>query len=308
MARGLSLDIGSWSGLTWRQLCGCWRCKIRYGGNPDVARAAALMELMGLEVGSREPGAGSQDAVTGEPLYRLRDGDGGLWTVTPRELSQAAKAALPWFDWPYGDRGDEAVKDEGGKVIKEARDGVRGYVNPGWRDAMMLQEETVDVARRPLPAALWRKRFALPQVACNNLTWQQYRSLQAITPQLFQEGLTEEQAIDLQAQFLAHSLVPRSLALLDTGGNSIRLRPHWEYTYDAAVYPLLFSDDGKKGRMQDALQGEVDTINAVMHHAGYTSQQEVYDSNLPFILGILNAMAKEAQQIEAMNARIKSKR
>ena len=355
MARGLSLDIGSWSGLTWRQLCGCWRCKIRYGGNPDVARAAALMELMGLEVGSREPGAGSQDAVTGEPLYRLRDGDGGLWTVTPRELSQAAKAALPWFDWPYGDRGDEAVKDEGGTVIKEARDGVRGYVNPGWRDAMMLQEETVDVARRPLPAALWRKRFALPQVACNNLTWQQYRSLQAITPQLFQEGLTEEQAIDLQAQFLAHSLVPRSLALLDTGGNSIRLRPHWEYTYDAAraeglvrfwrkalstrsnrsnqsippaavlyhvclqcyqtaltyyaaVYPLLFSDDGKKGRMQDALQGEVDTINAVMHHAGYTSQQEVYDSNLPFILGILNAMAKEAQQIEAMNARIKSKR
>ena len=51
----------------------------------------------------------------------------------------------------------------------------------------------------------------------------------------------------------------------------------------------------------------VETINAVMMEAHYTSQQEVYDSNLPFILGILNTMTKEAQQIEAMNARIKSK-
>lgn len=352
----------SWSGLTWSQLCGCWRCKMRYGGNPDVARAAALLELLGLEVRSQESGVRSQE--TGEAAYLLEDGDGGLWTVTPRELSQMAKAALPWFDWPYGDRGDEAVKDESGKVIREARDGVRGYVNPNWRgDAMMLPEDTVTVQSSKFKVQSYR-RFALPQVACNNLTWQQYRSLQAISPQLFQEGLTEDEAIDLQAQFLAHSLVPRSLALLDTGGNSIRLRPHWEYTYDAAraegmvpwfrkrlkaehkrwktgsarsqssiihyqlsilyhvclqcyqtaltyyaaVYPLLFNDDGKKSKMQDALQGEVGTINTVMKYAGYAEQQQVYDSNLPFILDILNTMTKEAKQIEAMNAKIKSKR
>jgi len=323
----------SWSGLSWRQLCCCWQAKMRYGGNADVARAAALLALLGLEVRDLEPGSGSRE--TGEAVYTLADAGGGLWTVTPRELSQAAKAALPWFDFPYGDPGDEAVRDEKGKVVKEARDPVRGYVNPHWKgDAMMLPEETVRVGRR---------RFALPQVACNNLTWQQYRSLQAISPQLFQEGLTEEQALDLQAQFLSHSLVPRSLALLDTSGSSVRLRPHWAYTYDAAradglagfwkrqlrrdaavlyhiclqcyqtaltyyaaVYPLLFSDEGKKDTMRDALQGEVGTINAVMKYAGYAEQQQVYDSNLPFILDILNTMAKDAKQIEALNAKIRN--
>ena len=343
----------SWSGLSWRQLCDCWRCKMRYGGNADVARAAALLVLLGCSVCRRAETAYTAD---GEAVYLLKDRDGRLWTVTPRKLSQTAKAALPWFDWPYGDRGEEAVKDEGGKVVREARDPVRGYVNPNWTgDAMMLPEGTVKAGRR---------RFSLPQVACNNLTWQQYRSLQAITPQLFQEGLTEDQALDLQAQFLAHSLVPRSPALLDTAGGSIRLRPHWEYRYDAAraeglvrfwrrrlkiengklntisrrsqnlqssifnvqclyhiclqcyqtaltyyaaAYPLLFSDNGKKDTMRDALQGEVGTINTVMKYAGYAEQQQVYDSNLPFVLDILNTMAKEAKQIEAMNARIRKK-
>jgi len=328
----------SWSGLSWRQLCDCWRAKMRYGGNADVARTAALLVLLGLEVRGKEPSAGSHDAVTGEAVYTLRDGDGQPWKVTPRELSQLAKAVLPWFDFPYGDPGMEAVKDEKtGKVVKEAVDPVRGYVSQ-MRDALILPEETVSIRG---------SRFALPQVACNNLTWQQYRSLQAISPQLFHEGLAEDQVADLQAQFLAHCLVPRSLALLDTSGGSIRIRPHWEYRYDttraeglagfwrkalrkqggtaavlfhislqayqtalvyyAAAYPLLFSDDSKGNRMQDALQGEVGTINTVMKYAGYAEQQQVYDSNLPFVLDILNTMAKEAKQIEAMNARIKKK-
>lgn len=327
----------SWSELTWRQLCDCWRAKMHYGGNADVARVAALLSLLGLEVVRRGTATYSTD---GEAVYTLRDGTGCLYAVTPRELSQMSKAAMPWFDYPYGDPGKEAVKDDNGKVIEEAVDPVLGYVNPNFRDALMLPEETVKVGR---------KRFALPQVACNNLTWQQYRSLQAITPQLFQEGISDEDALDLQAQFLAHSLVPRSLALLDTSGGSIRIRPHWEYRYDtamadglvkfwrkrltdrrqaadtqclfhvclqmyqtaltyyAAVYPLLFSDDGKKDTMRDALQGEVGTVNTVMKYAGYAEQQQVYDSNLPFILDILNTMTKEAKQIEAMNAKIKKK-
>ena len=183
-------------------------------------------------------------------------------------------------------------------------------------------------------------------MACNNLTWQQYRSLQAITPQLFQEGTGDEEAMELQAQFLAHCLVPRSLALLDTNGGSIRLRPHYTYQYDATraekyvgfwkkrlishlssfillfhicfqvyqtaltyyaqAYPLLFSDE-KKDTMNDALQGEVGTINTIMKYAGYAEQQQVYDSNLPFVLDILNKMATEAKEIEKMNARNKRK-
>jgi len=200
------------------------------------------------------------------------------------------------------------------------------------RDALILPRDTMKVGRRV---------FALPQVACNNLTWQQYRSLQAIAPQLFSEGLSEQQVLDLQAQFLAHSLVPRSLALLDTTNGSIRFRPHYEFcyntsqaeglvgfwrkhaegtlfhicfqcyqtalTYYAATYPLLFSGDEKKDAMRDALSGEVGTINTIMKYAGYAEQQQVYDSNLPFVLDILNTMTKEAKEIERMNYKIKKK-
>lgn len=324
----------SWSGLSWRQLCDCWRCKMRYGGNADVARAAALLALLGLEA-VRFPG--NENTLTGEKTYTLRDGDGGLWTVTARELSQTAKAAMPWFDWPYGDPGKEAVKDDNGKVVEEAVDPVRGYVNPDWRDAMALPEQEMEV-----DGVL----FALPSVACNNLTWQQYRALQALAPQLFREGNSDGEAMELQAEFLAQMLVPAR----DNGNTADRFAPKHDFTYNtdraeqtvvfwkkrltvavpggsaavifhicfqcyqtaltyyAAVYPLLFNDDGKNSKMQDALQGEVGTINTVMKYAGYAEQQQVYDSNLPFILDILNTMTKEAKQIEAMNAKIKSKK
>ena len=282
--------------------------------------------------------------------------------ITPRELAHMAKQALPWFDYPYGDPGKEAVKDEKGNVIEEAVAPVRGYVS-NMRDALILQEEEVIVSgfrfqvpgeggsrwRSYLKLETWKlkpaKHFALPQLACNNLTWQQYRSLQAIAPHLFKEGNTEDETLDLWAQFLAHCLVPRSLALLDTSGGSIRFRPHWEYTYDsvraeglvawwrrrmgqpqvpilfhicfqayqtaltyyAQAYPLLFNGSDKGDQMKDALQGEVGTINTIMKYAGYSEQQQVYDSNLPFVLDILNTMAKEAKEIEKMNAKIKRK-
>lgn len=319
----------SWSELSWQQLNDCWQVKQRYGGNGDVARAAALLSLLGLEPLRME--RETFHPMSGEKVFTLRDTDGLLWTVTPRELSQLARQALPWFDYPYGDPGKPAVKDEKGKTIEEAVSPVRGYVSK-MRDALILQEDTVKVKRV----------FALPQMACNNLTWQQYRSLQAVSPQLFQEGVSEDDALDLQAQFLAHCLVPRSLAILDTTGGSIRIRPHYEFRYNteqaeglikfwkkhangtlfhicfqcyqtalsyyASAYPLLFSDDGKKDKMKDALQGEVATINTIMKYAGYAEQQQVYDSNLPFVLDILNTMTKEAEEIEKMNAKIKSKR
>ena len=330
----------SWSGLTWQQLTDCWQVKMRYGGNADVARVSAMIALLGLEdVRNLE-----RENNTGEMLYGLRGKDGSLWTVTAREAAQVAKHALPWFDYPYGDPGEPAVKDEKGKVVKEARQPVRGYVGP-MRDALMLPVETLKVGRR---------MFALPQVACNNLTWQQYRSLQATAPQLFAEGVPEETILGLQAQFLAHCLVPRSIALLDTTGGSIRFRPHFEYRYNAEqaeglvkwwkkrlagnnrkirrsqlkaqslfhicfqtyqtallyysfAYPLLFNGDSKDDQMRDALQGEVGTINTIMKYAGYAEQQQVYDSNLPFVLDILNTMTKEAKEIEKMNAKIKKK-
>lgn len=318
----------SWSGLTWEQLLLCWDAKMRYGGSPGASRAYALLSLLGLKVEGRMP---EPDARTGEAVYLLSDGR----TATPRQLSWLAKELMPWFDYPYGDPGEPAVKDEKGKVVKEARDPVRGYVSP-MRDAMVLPAATVKMGRRV---------FSLPGVCCNNLTWQQYRSLQATVGRLFTAGIPEDQAVGLQAQFLAHITVPRSLALVDTTGGSIRLRLHWEYRYDteraeqlegwwrrqledrhcqclyhvclqtyqtaltyySAVYPLLFSGGGKSDPLSDALTGEVGTINTVMKYAGYSEQQQVYDSNLPFVFDILNTMTKEAKEIERMNARIRKK-
>lgn len=320
---------GSWSELSWQQLYACWQVKQRYGGNADVARAAAMLQLLGMKVERRKTPI--YDLATGEPLYTVCDKDGGCWRVTPRELSQMAKSALPWFDYPYGDPGEPAVKGDKGKTVKEPRDPVRGYVSK-MSDALILNQETMKVGR---------KVFALPQVACNNLTWQQYRSLQAIAPQLFSEGVSDSQAADLQAEFLAHTLVPRSLALLDTTNGSIRFRPHYEFvysstqaeglvkfwrkhtdgtlfhicfqtyqtalTYYASTYPLLFGGDEKKNVMRDALAGEVDTINTIMKYQGYSKPEDVYAENLPLILSTLNTMTKEAKEIERQNAKIKKK-
>ena len=346
----------SWSELSWPQLCGCWRAKMKYGGNADVARSAALLAVCGLTVVGREP----TDTRTGETIYRLKDRDGQTWTATARELAHLARQTMPWFDWPYGDQGDKEERDEQGKVIRERREGHPGYVHPNqqdWRDAMVLQEETVEVAG---------VTFALPQGACSNITWHQYRSLQAIAPQLWQDGLTDDEARSLHAQFLAYILVPAP-PTADTG-DRFHTRPSFRYDAERAeasvqfweerlrveslefrvessdrngsatahhpsaishqpsllfhicfqvwqtavanfypsVFPLLFGG-GKSDPLHTALTGETDTINAVMKYQGYSSPEQVYNTELPIILGTLNTMSKEAKEIEKMNAKIKRK-
>lgn len=326
----------TWSSLTWQQLCRVWTAKVCYGGNPDAARCAALLSLCGLAV---KCGAGT-DAATGEDVYILRGTDRRLCTVTPRQLAYLARTALPWFDYPYGDPGIREEKDETGRVVREGREGVRGLVNPdtgNWHDAMELTEETVCVGGHT---------FALPQVALNNLTWHQYRALQAIAPQLFAEGVTGDVAIGLQAQFLAYCLVaeqPEKEKPDDAFHPSHVFRyqaeraeasvPFWKkqisasledgivlfhvcfqvyqtamQNYYPAVYPLLFDAGGKSESLHTALSGEVGTINAIMKYAGYSDQQQVYDTNLPIVFDILNAMTKEAKQVEEMNRKIRTRK
>ena len=320
----------SWSELSWQQITDVWRCKMRYGGNPDVAIVAAMLALYGLQVEGRP----TVSDRTGEGIYRLRGSDGRVWTATARELSHYAHRLLPWFPFPYGDQGEPEQRDEQGRVIRERREGHRGYVNPAvgdWRDAMALPVETVTVDGII---------FALPQVACSNLTWHQYRSLQAVSTQLFREGVGEGEALDLQAQFLAYSMVPGR-----EGQQAGRFQPEWEFKYVAeraeqtipfwrrqleqgsplfcivfqvwqtavvnyypAVFPLLFGGSGTPSDpLHTALTGEVGTINAVMKYQGYSSPQEIYDTNLPIILGVLSNMTKEAKEIEKMNSKIKRK-
>ena len=357
----------TWSELSWRQLCGCWQAKMRYGGNADVARAAGLLAVCGLTVEGREPA----DSRTGESIYRLKGQDGQAWTATARELAHLARQTMPWFDWPYGDQGDKEERDEQGKVVRERREGHSGYVHPNqqdWRDAMVLQEETVEVAG---------VTFALPQGACSNITWHQYRSLQAIAPQLWQDGLTDDEARSLHAQFLAYILVPAP-PTADTG-DRFHTRPSFRYDAERAeasvqfweerlrvessgrngsaeancfqrlssrlghpseldgsrcsdnsslftlhsslilfhicfqvwqtavvnfypsVFPLLFGG-GKSDPLHTALTGETDTINAVMKYQGYSSPEQVYNTELPIILGTLNTMSKEAKEIEKIKS------
>lgn len=326
-----SLLPSSWSSLTWQQLSDMWTVKLRYSEVPDAALCKALLNLLGLTV----TGHGEEDGMSGETTYLFRDGGGQMWAATPREIAYYAKEALVWFEYPYGDCGQSEKKDENGNVIQKRRDPHIGFVG-NLRDALSLPVETV---------AIRGKVFALPQVACNNLTWQQYRALQAIAPQLWHDGIGDVEIVDLQAQFMANILVPRSVALLDKSGDTVRLRPHFTFKYNvdqadklitywkrklqrgsikivvlfhichqawqtallyySRAYPLLFAETGKDDTMKDALQGEVGTINTIMKYAGYAEQQQVYDSNLPFVLDILNTMTKEAKDIEDMNAKYK---
>lgn len=319
----------SWSELSWQQLCDVWNVKMRYGGNSGVAGAAALLTLT---LGGRYSVLDSKpDGETGESVYTLQGEDGQLWSITPRELAHMAKA-MKWLDYPYGDPGEKEERDDSGKVIKEKREGHQGYVNPvgEWRDALALPVTTAEVGGII---------FSLPQVALVNLTWQQYRSLQGLSPQLFSEGLAESEAADLQAQFLAHAMVPAR----QVAPTADRFEPKYDFTYNAdraeqtvgfwreqvtggsplfhicfqvyqtamgyysVIYYDLFGGSGKQDPLHTALSGEVGTLNAVMKYAGYGSPQEVYDANLPIIFDILNTMAKEAKEVEKMNARIRRK-
>ena len=316
----------SWSALTWQQLQDCWQVKQRYGGNPDVARAAALLTLLKLRPTTPprpSQGAGEYDARTGEPVYYLADGEGNVFVTTPRQLAWMAKEALPWFDYPYGDPGKEAVKDEKGNVIEEAVAPVRGYVS-NMRDALILPSDYIAVSgfkihvpskggsrwRSYLKLETWNlkpaKHFALPQMACNNLTWLQYRSLQAIAPQLFKEGNTEDETLDLWAQFLAHCLVPRSLALLDTSGGSIRFRPHWEYTYDSVRAEGLVAWWRKKLAASSSRQDTAATLFHICFQA-YQTALSYYAQVFPLLFNggcksdpLQDALKGETQTLNAV--------
>lgn len=310
----------SWSALTWQQLCDVWTAKMRYGGNGDVAQAAALLVLA---LGEKFSVWGFRyDKERGESLYTVEGADGRQWTLSPRELAHMARHALPWLPYPYGDPGKEAVKDERGRVVEEAVEPHRGYVSP-MRDAMILPKEQIDIEGIT---------FALPQML-NTLTWEQYRSMQAIVPMLFREGIQDEEALTLQAQFVSYCLVPEGQP--DQTGNPFhysavvaeQTQPLWRrlleggsplfqicfQCYQTAMgyyreaFPLLFQGGGKQDALKDALVGEVDTLNAIMKYQGYTRQQDVYETNLPIVFSILNTMTKEAKEIEQMNSKIKRK-
>lgn len=150
----------------------------------------------------------------------------------------------------------------------------------------------------------------------------------------------ESQALGFQAGFLAHMYVSCSWRIFEQRSGMTCLKPSRVYTYNSeeaernvgyfrtaprwmfdvtyqffqsslTIYKRdfehLFKEyDDENGK--SALVMEIDTLNAVMKYAGYTDQQTVYESNVGFIFGFLNSMSHEAEEIEKMNTRIKSKK
>lgn len=150
----------------------------------------------------------------------------------------------------------------------------------------------------------------------------------------------ESQALGFQAGFLAHMYVSGSWRIFELRSGMTCLKPSRVYAYHSeeaernaehfraaprwlfdvtyqffqsslAIYKrdfeYLFKEyDDENGK--SALVMEIDTLNAVMKYAGYTDQQTVYESNVGFIFGFLNSMSHEAEEIEKMNHRIKSKK
>ena len=108
-----------------------------------MARVSACLSLLDITVSRKS--AISEN--TGEDVYTLVGKDGLICYVTARELAHMAKQSLKWFDFPYGDPGEPAEKNEKGKVVKEAREPVRGYVGP-MRDALILPCDSPYVTKK----------------------------------------------------------------------------------------------------------------------------------------------------------------
>jgi len=293
-------------------------------------------------------------AIVGRRLY-----SGSEWQAMD-EAGQREAVGLAWQEADDGKRRAALQQLMAGADEKTLSRTAR-------KDWSSLDEE---LRKQILHSSFFIFHFALPQGACSNITWHQYRSLQAIAPQLWQDGLTDEQARSLHAQFLAYILVPAP-PTADTG-DRFHTKPSFRYDAERAeasvafwenqlrgeeqevrgerndstaegnaeanssffilhssfplvlfhicfqvwqtavanfypsVFPLLFGG-GKSDPLHTALTGETDTINAVMKYQGYSSPEQVYNTELPIILGTLNTMSKEAKEIEKMNAKIKRK-
>lgn len=77
--------------------------------------------------------------------------------------------------------------------------------------------------------------------------------------------------------------------------------------YYAGMYPDLYTSRKAGGQKRSQLKVEVELVNNVMKYQGFSDYDSVYDSEAVRILGIMNAMSKEAKEIEKMNNRMKSK-
>ena len=73
------------------------------------------------------------------------------------------------------------------------------------------------------------------------------------------------------------------------------------------MFPHVFSSSGGKGSADNPIVSELGTLNAVMKYQGYTTQQEVYDTNALFVFKIIDSMTREAKEMEKASKRASRK-
>ena len=171
-----------------------------------------------------------------------------------------------------------------------------------------------------------------------------YWDCQALCESMLKNGASRKaihrarsQELDARAGFLAHLYISPSFQLTDSRHHGTRLslqrvyhydseraernkrrfRMASKYLFDLTVwyfqsclqeysedFPHLFkSHGGPDGK--NAIVMEVGTVNAVQKYAGYTVQQDVYDTNAIFVFDILNSMQHEAEEIDKLNRKTK---
>lgn len=74
--------------------------------------------------------------------------------------------------------------------------------------------------------------------------------------------------------------------------------------YYKEAFPDLFTNY-KGNNDKDYLVMESDNINGIKKYAGFRNYQDIYNSNMFFIFGVMNNMCKEAKAVEEMNRKIK---
>lgn len=76
-----------------------------------------------------------------------------------------------------------------------------------------------------------------------------------------------------------------------------------------SLFPHVFADASSsgKGARENPIVSELGTLNAIMKYQGYSTQQEVYDTNALIIFKILDSMTKEAKEMERISRKTKAK-
>lgn len=307
--------VSAWSELSWQQLFGIWKLYLRYATSDgaqlrlDVFCMLAGIEPTGELRWNEEEGIRELAVVPREE----RDGLQRLWCRI-KDFVRRKKAKTDWISSPY---------------FTEA---VLRYTK--FLESPYGSDDRPSDGLLSLPAQFVRlggRSYHLPSALLTSVTYEQFTSMQAcmddpvaflshaLVPMrwAWTERVGENYRIRLHRSYEYNAGVAETLQGTITNGMKRGKIQEDEVAvlhailmqylqscicYYKTQFPDLFHDGGKKDD-RDPMIATASAMNAVMKYAGYTRQNEVYESVVIFVLEIMNSMAKEAHEIEKLNAK-----